>query len=79
MVCFQLKIYIGYLVAQLLLSLFLLGSQRLSFGMTEVLGPVLFSGLLFYLCKKNHTKIANGIVGLVIVLGVLNNLSLMSF
>ena len=53
MVCLQLKVYLGYLVAQLLLSLFLFGSQRLRFGIIEVL------------------------VGLVVGLGVLNNLSLL--
>ena len=77
MVCLQLKVYLGYLVAQLLLSLFLFGSQRLSFGFAELLGPVLFSGVVYYLCKHKHKMAANVLVGLVVGLGVLSYMSVL--
>ena len=77
MVCLQLKVYLGYLVAQLLLSLFLFGSQRLRFGIIELLGPAIFAGGIHYLCKQKNRMVANVLVGLVVGLGVLNNLSLL--
>ena len=76
MVCLQLKVYLGYLVAQLLLSLLFFGSQRLSFGFAELLGPVLFSCAVYYLCKHKHKMIANVLVGGVVSLGVLSYLSI---
>ena len=76
MICLQLKIYLGYLVAQILISLFLFGNQRINFGFSQLLGPVLFAGLLHYLCKNKHMKVANVLVGVVVLLGVLSDLSL---
>ena len=76
MVCIQLKVYLGYLVAQVLLSLFLFGSQRLNFGVNELLGPVLFSVGLFYLCKHRYKNVANVLVAGVVLMGVFSNLSL---
>ena len=70
MFCTQLKIYLGYLVAQLVLSLFAFGSQKIHVGLSELLGPVLFSVFLNYLCQQGHNELANVLVGLVLVLGV---------
>ena len=76
MVCLQLKVYLGYLVAQIVLSLFLFGSQRLNFGVNELLGPVIFSVALYYLCKNRYKNVANVLVAGVILMGVYTNMSL---
>jgi len=70
MFCDQLKVYLGYLVVQLILSLFLFGNQKIRFGVVDLLGPLLFSCAVYYLCENKHYVVANVMVGLVLVLGL---------
>ena len=76
MVCKQLKIYLVYLVAQILISLSLFGNQRLKFGVRETICPLLFMTIIHYLCKFKYHIIGNILVGSVIMLGILSNLSI---
>ena len=76
MVCKQLKFYLVYLVAQLLFTLLLSGNQRLKLGVREIIGPIAFITLIHYLCKFKYHIIGNILVGSVIMLGILSNLSI---
>jgi len=76
MICKQLKLYLLYLVAQILFSLLLFGNQRLKLGLRETIGPLLFITTIHYLCKFKYNIIGNILVGSVIILGLLSNLSI---
>ena len=76
MICNQLKIYLAYLVAQILLSLFISGNQRLKLGLRETIGPFAFIASIHYLCRYKYYMIGNILVGSVIMLGILSNLSI---
>ena len=76
MVCRQLKIYLVYLVAQILSTLLLSGNQRLKLGLRETIGPIAFMTSIHYLCKFKYHMIGNILVGSVIMLGILSNLSI---
>lgn len=69
MVCVQLKVYIAYIVLQNLIGLAILGGAGL-----RILGPLLFSGLIYLLCSYKHFKVANVLVGITLVFGVLADL-----
>ena len=76
MICIQLKLYLTYLVAEILLSLLLLGNQRLKLGLRETIGQLVFIATIHYLCRYKYHMIGNILVGSVILLGILSNLSI---
>ena len=69
MVCPQVKIYLTYFVIQILISVVLVGSVGI-----YILGPLIFTGALYLLCEYNHYTVANVLVAIAIVLGIIVDL-----
>ena len=53
MVCTQIQVYVVFLVLQTLFSVSLIGS-----GGFRIVGPAIFIGVLYLLCKYNHLMLA---------------------
>ena len=76
MVCLQVMIYVIYIIIQTLLSVAVFGSLALGTYQTlpiHIIGPVVFTGILYLLCSYKHYTIANILLGLTIILGVLGD------
>ena len=66
MVCTQIQVYVVFLVLQTLFSVSLIGS-----GGFRIVGPAIFIGVLYLLCKYNHLMLANVLIALNIVLALI--------
>ena len=69
MVCPQVKIYVTYFVIQILISVALVGSVGI-----HIVGPLVFTGTLYLLCEYKHYTVANVLVTIAILLGVIVDL-----
>ena len=69
MVCTQVKAYLTYIVVQNLISVAFLDRGL------NIFGPIIFLGVLYLLCKYHRFTVANVLVALTVVLGVLVDLS----
>jgi cell shape-determining protein MreD len=66
MVCSQIKIYMAYIVVQIIIMVMVVGPSEI-----KLIAPLLFIGLLYVLCQYNHKKLANILLGIIIGFGVL--------
>ena len=66
MFCDQMKIYLVFILVQSILSVAIAGAASI-----EIFGPLVFLGILYFLCKYKHFTIANVLVALAVVLGVI--------
>ena len=73
MFCHQMKVYLVYIVVQSLIAIAISGAASI-----EVFGPLVFLGTLYLLCKYKQFTIANVLVALAIVLGVIIDLYALS-
>ena len=71
MICLQLIIYVGFIILQSLISKFAL---NIPFSIINLIMPLLLVVLLHYLCVNYHFTVANVLVGLVIVLGIISDI-----
>ena len=67
------KVYLAYIVVQSLVSVAIMGATGL-----QIFGPLIFLGILYLLCKYKQFTIANVLVALTIVLGVVVDLYALS-
>jgi hypothetical protein len=63
--CPQITVYIIYIIIQTIINTRFLGQPGF-----QILGPALFIGVLYVLCKNKHYMIGNILVALSIVLGL---------
>lgn len=66
MVCTQIQVYVVFLVLQTLFSVSLVGRAGI-----RIIGPAIFIGVLYLLCKYNHLTIANILIALNIGLALI--------
>ena len=66
MFCDQMKVYLVFILVQSILSVAIAGAASI-----EIFGPLVFLGILFLLCKYKHFTIANVLVALAVVLGII--------
>ncbi len=60
------KVYLVFILVQSILSVAIAGAASI-----EIFGPLVFLGILFLLCKYKHFTIANVLVALAVVLGII--------
>ena len=65
MVCLQVVIYVLYIIIHSLVLVTLIGLDRIN-----ILGPLVFTGLLYVLCDYKYFTLANILVGFAILLGI---------
>ena len=65
----QVIIYIVYAILQIIIGITLLGSNGIPV-LGELLGPLMFIGILSLLCNYKYFIIANILVGLSIMIGI---------
>lgn len=66
MFCSPMKAYIVYIIIQTIIAVAIMGTDGV-----QIVGPALFAGALYLLCKYKHFKVANVLVALSITLGVI--------
>ena len=66
MFCDQMKVYLVFILVQSILSVAIAGAASI-----EIFGPLVFLGVLYLLCKYKHFTIANVLVALAVVLGII--------
>ena len=66
MVCTQIKVYIAFLVCQILITVYTVGPASI-----PVFGPLVLIGILYLLCKYNQFMIANVLIAINIILSAL--------
>ena len=60
------KVYLVFILVQSILSVAIAGAASI-----EIFGPLVFLGVLYLLCKYKHFTIANVLVALAVVLGII--------
>jgi len=69
MVCIQMIVYVVYAIMSNIISVGMMG-----LGGVQIILPMILTGVIYILCDYEQGKIANILVSLVIVLGILVDL-----
>ena len=71
MLCLQLLVYIMFIIIQAFISHFIF---MLPFTISSLVMPLLLIILLHYLCVNYHFTVANVLIGVVIILGLISDI-----
>jgi hypothetical protein len=74
MVCTQLKVYVGFYIIQFILALTVLNQKPNGQG---ILGGFITAGVIYLLCIFNFKLIANIILGLLIGIAVVGDITIL--